>query len=73
MCRHLDYVDFFDMMSILLGVNVFLTYAEISSFRTVVASPGCGDVVHRGFKGDPYIKSRIAVHYMLGINHNELL
>ena len=38
MCRHLDYVNFFDMMSILLGVNVFLTYAEISSFRT--GAPG---------------------------------
>ena len=24
-----------------------------------------------GFKADPYIKSRVAVHYMLGINHNE--
>ena len=44
MCRPLDYVTFFDMMSILLGVNIFLTYAEISSFRTMA-------IAQRGWMG----------------------
>ena len=36
----------------------------------VVRAPGTSS---GGFKGDPYMKSRVAVHYMLGINHNELI
>ena len=36
-------------------------------------SSGAPGTSSGGFKGDPYMKSRVAVHYMLGINHNELI
>ena len=41
-----------------------------TSSGDVVRAPGTSS---GGFKGDPYMKSRVAVHYMLGINHNELI
>ena len=41
-----------------------------TSSGDVVRAPGTSS---GGFKGDPYMKSRVAVHYMLGINHSELI